>query len=601
MEPRPHAETEAMTLAGEIPAHYVRARRTAAVARAAMATLAIGIVLAQPGIAAAPRIILGGFAVMFLTATVQLVILRWEWLKIEESLAAVSAVLIVGLGAQRVSVLLLLWLAAIASGVLARGGRVHWFGRAVVLASLVAPIVREHTLRLDYGAFVVATIALLLTCGRVTQEMQRLLDSARRDADHDSLTGALARGAFRAKLDALATGETEERELAVFLISLDVSAINKASGQAERDGLLASVYLKIRATLANDAIVGRLGGGVFAVVARAPAPESLAQRLLDQLGREAKDSRAVSAWIGVSRIAHDGHDAETMLRAADIALRVAKQTGKNQFSVYEGDSLSDWGPGGARSALARVISGEGLTMHFQPIVDLRSGRPSAYEALARFQSRSGIGPLHWFALAEEVGMRDELELACLREALKLLEPRPQGTLLSVNLSGALLLDARTHSLLELQPSLDGLIIELTENCLLEDTPGLHAAIAKLRARGIRIAIDDMGVGYSGLRQITMVRPTYLKLDRTLIAGIDRDPDRGALVSALIGYATQTGGYLVAEGVETTAELETLRQLGVTLVQGYFLGRPAPPWPMVAAVSTAASRPDLTRAVAVSAV
>ena len=571
-----------MSSAGEIPAHFVRARRTAAVARASLATLAIGVVLAQPGLAAEPKSALAGFVVMLLTATVQLVVLRSEWLRVEESLAAVSAVLIVGAGSQHVTVLLLLWLAAIASGVLARGGRVHWFGRAMVLASLAAPIVREQGLRLDYAAFVIATLALLLTCGRLTRELQALLDAARSDADHDSLTGALTRGAFRSKLEQMATGEEDSSDLALFLISLEVSAIDQASGQGARDAVLASVFLKIRATVSQDAIVGRLGGGVFAVISPAGAPESLAQRLLAELGRDVEGSSAVSAWIGVARIPHDGHDAETMLRASDIALRVAKQTGKNQFSVYEGDSLSDWGPGGARSALARVIAGEGLTIHVQPIIDVRSGRPSAYEALARFQSGSGIGPLHWFALAEEVGMRDELELACLREALKLLERRPPDTLLSVNLSGPLLLDPRTHELLDLQPSLDGLIIELTENSLLEDTAGLHAAIAKLGALGILIAIDDMGAGYSGLRQIATVHPTYLKLDRSLIVDIDRDLDRGALISAMIGYAKQTGGYLVAEGVETAAELETLEQLGVTLVQGFFLGRPAPPWADLAA-------------------
>jgi diguanylate cyclase (GGDEF)-like protein len=571
-----------MSSAGEIPAHFVRARRTAAVARASLATLAIGVVLAQPGLAAEPKSALAGFVVMLLTATVQLVVLRSEWLRVEESLAAVSAVLIVGAGSQHVTVLLLLWLAAIASGVLARGGRVHWFGRAMVLASLAAPIVREQGLRLDYAAFVIATLALLLTCGRLTRELQALLDAARSDADHDSLTGALTRGAFRSKLEQMATGEEDSSDLALFLISLEVGAINQASGQGARDAVLASVFLKIRATVSQDAIVGRLGGGVFAVISPAGAPESLAQRLLAELGRDVEGSSAVSAWIGVARIPHDGHDAETMLRASDIALRVAKQTGKNQFSVYEGDSLSDWGPGGARSALARVIAGEGLTIHVQPIIDVRSGRPSAYEALARFRSGSGIGPLHWFALAEEVGMRDELELACLREALKLLERRPPDTLLSVNLSGPLLLDPRTHELLDLQPSLDGLIIELTENSLLEDTAGLHAAIAKLEALGILIAIDDMGAGYSGLRQIATVHPTYLKLDRSLIVDIDCDPDRGALISAMIGYAKQTGGYLVAEGVETAAELETLEQLGVRLVQGFFLGRPAPPWADLAA-------------------
>jgi EAL domain-containing protein (putative c-di-GMP-specific phosphodiesterase class I) len=128
--------------------------------------------------------------------------------------------------------------------------------------------------------------------------------------------------------------------------------------------------------------------------------------------------------------------------------------------------------------------------------------------------------------------------------------------------------------------LGGLILELTENSLLEDTPGLHAEISRLLALGVRFAVDDMGAGYSGLRQITTLRPTYLKLDRSLISGIDTDPDRGALVSAMLGYARQTNGHLVAEGVETEAELETLRALGVELVQGYYLARPGWPWPRV---------------------
>jgi len=582
-----------MTSAGEIPAHYARARRTAALARASLAALAIVIVIAEPGLTAEPLSALIGFVVMLLTATIQFAVLRWDWLQLEESLAAVSAILIVGLGSQRVTVLLLLWIAAVASGVLARGGRIHWIGRATLLAALVGPIAHEQGLRLDYGAFVLAAIALLLTCGRVTRELQTLLVAARSDADHDSLTGALARGAFRAKLDAAAAGGDQTGGLALFLISLDVSAINKASGQSARDAVLVSEFSRIRSTVPPDTVVGRLGGGVFAVIARAGAPEALAKRLLRELAQEAQDSPATSAWIGIANIPRDGHDADTLLRASDVALRVAKQTGKDQFSVYAGDSLSDWGPGGARSALANLIAGEGLSIHVQPIVDVRSGLPRAYEALARFRSNAGIGPLHWFALADEVGMRDELELACLREALKLLDQRPQSTLLSVNLSGSLLLDQRTHDLLRSQPALDGLIIELTENSLLEDTAGLHAALAKLHALGIKIAIDDMGVGYSGLRQITMVHPTYLKLDRSLIKDIDLDPDRGALVSALIGYASQTGGYLVAEGVETAAELETLVQLGVTLVQGFFLAHPAPPWPAVVS-ARAKSEPGVKR-------
>ena len=265
-----------------------------------------------------------------------------------------------------------------------------------------------------------------------------------------------------------------------------------------------------------------------------------------------------------------------------MALRVAKRTGRGQVSVYAGDPISGQGPGGALDALERLIGGEGLEMHVQPIVSVPDRVIHAYEALARFRLGGSSNPLHWFALADEFAVRDRLELACLKAGLALLDTLPAGARLSVNLSGPLLMDDRTSELLARTSHLDRLILEVTENSLLEDTPGLIAAISRLMAEGINFAVDDMGAGYSGLRQITTLRPNYLKLDRSLISGIDTDPDRGALVAAMLGYVRRTGGHLVAEGVETEAELDTLLDLGVDLIQGYLLGRPGPPWPQVLA-------------------
>ena len=289
---------------------------------------------------------------------------------------------------------------------------------------------------------------------------------------------------------------------------------------------------------------------------------------------------SVNASAGMALFPRDGDDAESLLRAVDVALRVAKRTGISQLAVYAGDPIAGRGPGGASDALERLIGGEGLEMAVQPIVSVPEGTVHAYEALARFRLGSSSNPLHWFALADEFAVRDRLELACLRAGLNLLGDLPDGARLSVNLSGPLLLDPRTSELLRQTPHLDRLILEITENSLLEDTPGVVAEIERLIGEGLNFAVDDMGAGYSGLRQITTVRPTYLKLDRSLISGIDADPDRGALVSAMLGYVRQTGGHLIAEGVETEAELETLRALGVTLIQGYLLGRPAAPWPTV---------------------
>jgi diguanylate cyclase (GGDEF)-like protein len=568
----------------EMPAGLRRARRSAAVARAGLAIAGALIAVADAPVTRhhphRPVFVLIGFAIIFATALVQLIAPRAEWIKVEESLAPVSAVLIIGLGPERITTWWLLWLVAVACGVLARGGRVFWVGRAMLLASLALPIVRHGQVTLTYGCVCLAAITLLLVCGRVTQELRAMLEKARHDADHDGLTGALNRAAFRRVLDTLLARGGDG---AVLLLDLDnFGAINKSAGHAAGDVALRRVVEHMARVAGETGIVGRLGGDEFAVILTGPDPEAVARRMLAEVIAKPENGPALDASVGVALFPRDGQHAESLLRAVDVALRVAKRTGISQLSVYAGDPIAGRGQGGAHDALERLIGGEGLEMAVQPIVSLPDGTVHAYEALARFRLGASSSPLHWFALADEFAVRDRLELACLRTGLKLLSDLPAGARLSVNLSGPLLLDPRTSALLRETPHLDRLILEVTENSLLEDTPGVAAEIERLIGEGVNFAVDDMGAGYSGLRQITAVRPNYLKLDRSLISGIDSDPDRGALVSAMLGYVRQTGGHLIAEGVETQAELDTLRQLGVSLIQGYLLGRPAAPWPAVTA-------------------
>ncbi len=524
-----------------------------------------------------------GFFGVLATSIVQWLAPRQEWVKVEESLASISGLLIIGFGPPVVTPLSLLWLTAVACGVLARGGRAHWVGRALLLVSLALPIARYQTMTPRYACLYLAAVALLLTCGRVTQELRKLLDQARYDADHDGLTGALSRTAFRDRLDRVAARAALDGDAALLLLDLDnFGHVNKTAGHAAGDAVLRSVQDRLRAGVGPDAVIGRLGGDEFAAIVSTDDPERFGQTLLAEINdADPADPRpAVNASLGMALIPRDGEDADGLLRAVDVALRVAKRSGRQQLSMYAGESFSDHGPGGARETLERLISGDGLAVVMQPIVSVATGLPHAFEALARFQTRGTSSPLHWFALADEFGVRDRLELACLEAAMRFLHERPAGAALTVNLSGPLLLDPRTAALLDRSGSLEGLILELTENSLLEDTPGLHAEISRLLALGVRFAVDDMGAGYSGLRQITTLRPSYLKLDRSLISGIDTDPDRGALVTAMLGYARQTHGHLVAEGVETAAELDALRALGVDLVQGYYLARPGWPWPQV---------------------
>jgi EAL domain-containing protein (putative c-di-GMP-specific phosphodiesterase class I) len=446
-----------------------------------MGLIGIALIVDQPRLLPHPVLGVLGFAIIEITALWQLAAIRPAWLKVEESAAGAAAVLIIGMGDQHVTALSILWLAAIASGVMARGGRVHWLGSMIVLIALALPVIRTEHVGGQYAAVCAAALGLLLTCGRLTRELNYLLKQARRQAE----------------------------------------------------------------------------------------------------------------------------SAETLLLAGDIAARMTENSERAAGPIAvvapaAGETLSADELASARDALSRLLDGEGLTMVVQPIADVRSDSVHAYEALARFgRPREGHSPLHWFSLAQELGERSALERACLRGALELLASRPRGTRLSVNLSAPVLLEQPTMAMLEaagdaLPDDLAGLIIEITEETLVHTDMQLLSAIEPLRARGARLAVDDMGAGYSGLRQITTVQPSYLKLDRSLVSGIDGDDERAALVGALAGYARQVGSLLVAEGVETEAELRAIRRLGVPLVQGFYLGRPGRPWPEL---STGAVDANVTVAVA----
>ena len=169
--------------------HVLRARRTAAVARAGLALIGIVLLSAEPGLARHPLLSLIGFGVIGITSAIQIGKPLLSWLKIEEAVSCVAGLLIVGLGDERVNILALLWLSAVASGVLARGGRAHWLGRQLVVFSLLLPVLLTGRVELDYAAMAIAAIGLLFTCGRLTLELNVLLGKARWDADHDGLTG----------------------------------------------------------------------------------------------------------------------------------------------------------------------------------------------------------------------------------------------------------------------------------------------------------------------------------------------------------------------------------------------------------------------------
>jgi len=228
----------------------------------------------------------------------------------------------------------------------------------------------------------------------------------------------------------------------------------------------------------------------------------------------------------------------------------------------------------ARERVRAVLEGEALTMVFQPIADLDTGRTVGVESLARFATEPLRPPDVWFDEAAEVGLGRDLELAAIRGALDQLAQLPPGMLLSLNASPATAMEPELLELLA-APVAPRVVLELTEHYRVPDYPALLSSLDALRGHGVRIAVDDAGAGYAGLQQILDLHPDLIKLDLMLTRGVDADPVRGALAAALVTFAQKTGAVLIAEGIETPAELDTLRQLGVPWGQGYLLGRPGP--------------------------
>jgi EAL domain-containing protein (putative c-di-GMP-specific phosphodiesterase class I) len=224
--------------------------------------------------------------------------------------------------------------------------------------------------------------------------------------------------------------------------------------------------------------------------------------------------------------------------------------------------------------VARVIDGGDLSLVFQPIVEVPSGDVVGFEALSRFPGPPQRSPDLWFNEAAAIGRGPELEMVAVRKALGVLDQLPANAFVGVNVSPQLVMTGVLEKLCD-AGMCPRLVFELTEHVAVSDYAPLAAALAPLRARGARIAVDDAGAGYATLHHVLALEPDIIKLDRSLTAGVDIDAARRALASALIGFAGEVSAELVAEGIETGGELEVMTRLGANLVQGFYIARPAP--------------------------
>ncbi|GAA1582047.1 sensor domain-containing phosphodiesterase [Actinoplanes couchii] len=231
----------------------------------------------------------------------------------------------------------------------------------------------------------------------------------------------------------------------------------------------------------------------------------------------------------------------------------------------------------AAASVRRIVQGvldaQSVRMVFQPIMRIKDGAMLGYEALARFDPNDFAGPDKAFAAASRCGLGVPLELLALRQALWRLPDLPPDGWLAVNLSAEALLDPHVRDILLLHAE-HRLVIEVTEHTQVGDYEQLGEALARLRQAGVRLSVDDAGAGYASLQHILRLRPDLIKLDMSLVRGVDTDPVKAALARSLAGFAAQIGAELVAEGIETESELACLIDIGVTYGQGYHLGKPA---------------------------
>jgi EAL domain-containing protein (putative c-di-GMP-specific phosphodiesterase class I) len=227
-----------------------------------------------------------------------------------------------------------------------------------------------------------------------------------------------------------------------------------------------------------------------------------------------------------------------------------------------------------RARVTDVIDKELLRSVYQPIVDASTGSAVCVEALTRFDGPVRLRPDEWFADAARVGEAAALEIAAIRCAVDGLASLPDSVALSVNVSAAVLLDPLFADWLAVVP-VGRLILELTEHEAVSDYARLNAVLSPARERGLRLAVDDAGAGYASMRHTLLLQPDVLKLDISLVRDLDTDSGKRALCGAIITFARSSGTRVVAEGVETAAELAAVRRLGVDYVQGYHLAAPAP--------------------------
>jgi diguanylate cyclase (GGDEF)-like protein/PAS domain S-box-containing protein len=415
-------------------------------------------------------------------------------------------------------------------------------------------------------------------------------------AFHDSLTGLANRAALiKETKDAIEAASRVGCLAAVFYIDLDnFKVVNDELGHAVGDRVLAEIARKLSGISEDTHFLARMGGDEFVLlvtkVAGKDQLEKHAAKILHLFAtplRLENNSFYLTASVGIAVFPDDGTSIGQLFINADLAMYKAKATGKNRFVFYDQTMAED----AQRKILMernlrQAITDREFKLLYQPLICLKTGRISGFEALLRWNSKDYgvILPGDFISLAEETGLivpigEWVLTTAC-RFIAKLSQHRKDNLTVSVNISVAQLTqgnfaDMVKHTIKEAGVRADQLALEITESTLMESFESTVEKLTELRNYGVRIYLDDFGTGYSSLKYLEKLPIDVVKIDKTFIDDLNDAAEQKVLAGLIVELSNNIGLKTVAEGVETQSQLEKLRELNCTMVQGYLYSRPVP--------------------------
>ncbi len=412
---------------------------------------------------------------------------------------------------------------------------------------------------------------------------------AHRLAYNDPLTGLPNRRALEERLETVLSPHHGEPCGGLMIVDLDrFKAINDVHGHPAGDLLLREVAQRLSTVVGAQGDTFRMGGDEFAIMLRLPDcnrdfARQLARSIVTAMTEPFRVGELVhyiGASVGIASFPHDGQDRQTLMRRADVALYQAKQMGRSQFRAFEPTMDAEI----RRRLELEVELREDLRRgrfrpHYQPIVDLRSGRVTGFELLARWIRRAGgeIGPDQFIPIAEECGLVTDLMLVLLEQACVDARDWDEKLTLAINISPVQFNDrALSDRLFEVLGRLEfparRLEVEITEDALIVDEVSARTTIEALKNRGIRVALDDFGTGYSSIQHLRMIRIDKIKIDRSFVQAMAHDPESMRIIRAIVSLATSMGLPVTAEGIEDLHAATFLQTLGCSQGQGYLFGR-----------------------------